>query len=409
MFATPSPLPLLVAFALGLSLPGQGEEAQGGTPRVLLERLDGTTEEVELTSFRLSDPRDRGAFWVRPVGFPQLADSEAEPSGPAIRIRLAGGDEVLGRVAGGAGEDLTLELLGGVRFPVGISKMEILVLPDHVPADRLVPMQAPDEGDRLYRRIGDKLDAIDGTVEEFDDEGIRFDSLLGSRLFPWAEIAALFIEVLEEPGDEPLAEGTPVVLDLADGGRLRASLLGIEGRACRLVAAGSTIRLDLAHVSEISVDDGSFAFLSDVAPEREEGKGVPFGDELGMSWPHHLDASVTGAPLSTGGREWRRGIGMHAPTRVTWTVPDGFQTLRGALGIDDSALVNPEPARGSVVFRVLLDGEEAWSSPVVRGGDGALPMPAVPLGDATELTLEVDPAGDFRGDRANWLRVVLVR
>ena len=62
-----------------------------------------------------------------------------------------------------------------------------------------------------------------------------------------------------------------------------------------------------------------------------------------------------------------------------------------------------------MVFRVLLDGEPAWESPVVRGGDRPVVLPDIELGTASELTLEADMAGDFRGDRANWLRMLLVR
>jgi len=36
-------------------------------------------------------------------------------------------------------------------------------------------------------------------------------------------------------------------------------------------------------------------------------------------------------------------------------------------------------------------------------------IPTIELGTARELTLEADMAGDFRGDRANWLRMMLIR
>ena len=110
-----------------------------------------------------------------------------------------------------------------------------------------------------------------------------------------------------------------------------------------------------------------------------------------------------------GGRTWRRGIGTHAPTRVTWQLDGSFRRLRGTVGIDASSLRNPEEARGSVVFRVWVDGKPAWESGLVRGEDGALAMPVIDVEGATVLALEADMAGDFRGDRADWVRVVLVR
>ncbi len=69
----------------------------------------------------------------------------------------------------------------------------------------------------------------------------------------------------------------------------------------------------------------------------------------------------------------------------------------------------PLPARGSVRFRVLVDGTERWSSPVLRGGDPPLDLPPIDLAGAEELELVVDDAGDgFAGDRADWLGLYLV-
>jgi hypothetical protein len=100
---------------------------------------------------------------------------------------------------------------------------------------------------------------------------------------------------------------------------------------------------------------------------------------------------------------------MHAPSRLVFALEPGWRTLRGAVGVDDGTRVHPPAARGSVVFRVLADGEPLWTSPLVRGGDPPLPFPALALDGARELALEADPAGDFAGDRANWLELVLVR
>jgi hypothetical protein len=83
--------------------------------------------------------------------------------------------------------------------------------------------------------------------------------------------------------------------------------------------------------------------------------------------------------------------------------------LRGRLAIDDCTAINAVGARGCVVFGVLADGERLWESPLVRGGDAPIAFPPLDLAGKHELVLEVDPAGDFAGDRANWLDLVLVR
>ena len=67
-------------------------------------------------------------------------------------------------------------------------------------------------------------------------------------------------------------------------------------------------------------------------------------------------------------------------------------------------------AGGTVRFRVHVDGEMRWESPVVSAGDPPLRPPAISLVGARELVLEVDPTEDlFVADRADWLRPLLVK
>jgi hypothetical protein len=76
------------------------------------------------------------------------------------------------------------------------------------------------------------------------------------------------------------------------------------------------------------------------------------------------------------------------------------------VAIDDEVLALP--SKGSVVFRVLVDGELSYESESLTGGLGALTVPVVSLKGATRLSLEVEMAADLHvADRADWLRPVL--
>jgi hypothetical protein len=68
------------------------------------------------------------------------------------------------------------------------------------------------------------------------------------------------------------------------------------------------------------------------------------------------------------------------------------------VGIDDST-----GRRGSVIFRVLVDGQERFTSPILRGGDAPVPV-SVDVRGAKKLELIVDYAdrGDVL-DHADWL------
>ena len=52
----------------------------------------------------------------------------------------------------------------------------------------------------------------------------------------------------------------------------------------------------------------------------DAGNSSPFGDELGFVWPMRVDRNCRGGLLSVGGVVFDRGLGVHAPSRLTWDV-----------------------------------------------------------------------------------------
>jgi len=73
------------------------------------------------------------------------------------------------------------------------------------------------------------------------------------------------------------------------------------------------------------------------------------------------------------------------------------------LGVDDST-----GGRGSVRFRVLVDGQEKFASPILCGGQPPVPG-RVDLQGAKRLELVVDYADRAdQLDRANWLDARLI-
>ena len=206
-----------------------------------------------------------------------------------------------------------------------------------------------------------------------------------------------------------------MAVDLVDGSRLRGRMEQLSARGLSLTVGRDTqVSLPLTALAEIARNDGTIAFLSDLQAASEVGRGNPFeseaaGDELfGMVWPYRPDRAVTGGPLRAGGRTWWRGIGCHAPTRLTWELDGSWRQLRGAVAVDDS--VKLEPAEGSVVFSILLDGEAVWTSQRLSSGQAPLPFPPLDLTGKRELVLVADMSDQLnQGDRADWLRMMLVR
>ncbi len=109
------------------------------------------------------------------------------------------------------------------------------------------------------------------------------------------------------------------------------------------------------------------------------------------------DRSITGKPLTIGGRTFGKGVGTHADS-VLWVELHGRATRFTAhVGVDDGA-----GERGSVRFYVYVDDEPLFESPLMKGGDEAVAVD-VDLTGRRKLVLIAASAGDgIDFDHADW-------
>jgi len=110
-----------------------------------------------------------------------------------------------------------------------------------------------------------------------------------------------------------------------------------------------------------------------------------------------IDQSVSGGPLSIGGRKFAHGVGTHAVGEFALDLHGTARRFRAWVGVDDAA----QPP-GSVTFQVLGDGKVLWESGVMRAGAPAQEV-NVDLHGVQRLMLRVGDAGDGNGmDHADW-------
>ena len=108
--------------------------------------------------------------------------------------------------------------------------------------------------------------------------------------------------------------------------------------------------------------------------------------------------SITGSALSIGGKHFDHGIGTHAEGAMALIIGGKAERFSAWVGVDDSA----GRGRGTVVFKVLADGREVWSSGTMRGGEVARQV-EVELAGVWLLSLVSEDAGDgFEFDHADW-------
>ncbi len=125
---------------------------------------------------------------------------------------------------------------------------------------------------------------------------------------------------------------------------------------------------------------------------------IVLGETRGAVWQR------TG--LSIGGTVYAHGVTVHPRSSVAIRLNRPCTRYEAAVGVDDltrGSDVVPFPLRPRVRFSVWGgDGSRLWESPVMRGGDAAVPMGVSVDGQET-IRLVVEPVGRFGGAApADW-------
>ncbi|MEN6644027.1 MAG: NPCBM/NEW2 domain-containing protein [Armatimonadia bacterium] len=122
---------------------------------------------------------------------------------------------------------------------------------------------------------------------------------------------------------------------------------------------------------------------------------------------YHENSSFYGRQMTINGKEYARGIGTHAPSKITYDLEGlGFTRFRGVVGVDQETAEEPG---GSCEFVLIGDGNEIFNSGVVRKVDVGVTVD-VDVRGITELQLVVTDADDGDTcDHADWADARLLR
>lgn len=139
------------------------------------------------------------------------------------------------------------------------------------------------------------------------------------------------------------------------------------------------------------ISPGSARLGKFVVAEAVQGWGKP-----------QLNLSVTGNPLSIGGRTYASGLGTHAVSRIGITFEPRFKVFSGRCGVDDWV-----GAGGSVIFKIEGDGKTLFTSPLMKGGVPAAGFAVSVQGLSGLILLVESGGGGINGDHADWVNLEL--
>ncbi len=248
----------------------------------------------------------------------------------------------------------------------------------------------PDHGDQYYFYV--ELTATDGgqsnsTSVEIHPETV--DVTLNST--PSGLEVNLAGEQVAGPLTRPIVVGSVITVSVpSPQGAYTFESWSDGGARVHTVEVGAT---DLTLTATFAGDEPEDAiYLSDLTPAAATNHWGPV--ELDQS--NGEQGAGDGGPLTIDGVVYPKGLGVHAPSTVTYEI-DTCSMFRASIGLDDEVGDN-----GTVVFEVLGDGGLLYQSPVILGADAPLDI-AVDIDGVTTLMLRVTDAGDnVYWDHADW-------
>lgn len=366
--------------------------------------VDGEPFQARLTSVDA-----QGRIGLDVVGKPRtLAAADLVSWGQPAELRkgpivlLADGGVLPAAVLAVDKTDLSVDStrLGMLKLPLDSLAGIVFRPPPHAAElDALLDRVAREQGqtDRLILDNGDELTGLI-EAESLGSSTLKIKGNLGPVPVAVRRVVALvFNPALRQ---QAAGQASAAWIGLSDGARLLAARWQLEGESMAWTTpSAAKFKAEAKELVFFMPPTGRVVYLSDIRPE--EYRFLPY---LETKWPYKTDRNVTGGQLRCGGRLYLKGLGVHSAARLSYGLDAPWRRFQAEVGIDDST-----GGRGSVGFRVFVDGKQKYASPPVRGN---MPPQAVTIDllGAKRLDLVVDygEAGDVL-DHADWLNARLVK
>lgn len=402
----------VAALALGLMLAAAASRAADDAPTVTGpvfealpiegEPVSGRIEAIEADRITIAPaegpPRDFPLTELVRVRREVPPNKGAEEG----RILFPDGDRLARTIIIGA-NDTTIRAqsraLGGLTIPLDAALGLIL--------------QAPmtDEGlDRLQRQLRTEArtsevarlangDRVEGSFAGLDDRFVRLQGQ-GEKPLEFDREGVEAIGMDPALVSYPRPEGPYLEATLTDGTRLGLTGARLEkGILAATARFGADLRIPIDDVARLAPRTSAIDYLAERPIDAETY--VPYFDS---NRPVQLDANIEGRPFLLDGRTYDRGLGTESRTLLAYKLKPDDRRFQALVGVDDRA-----GPLGSVVFRVLVDGQERFASPALTFRD---PPEAVDVDlEGAKLLILITEFGD-RGDArdlADWVEARIIR
>ncbi|MBD0405191.1 NPCBM/NEW2 domain-containing protein [Flammeovirga sp. EKP202] len=118
--------------------------------------------------------------------------------------------------------------------------------------------------------------------------------------------------------------------------------------------------------------------------------------ETDSYWRVNDNKTVDGKELILQGKTYERGLGLHAPSKISWKIEEGYEHFYVTPAASESH-------NGYLQMKILLDGKEVFNTGEIKSQMQEVKPFDIKVKGAKTLTLIVNELGSKGGDHANWL------
>jgi len=283
----------------------------------------------------------------------------------------------------------TNSLLGRTQVPMGSVVAVYMPAPTETAGDVLrrcakLKVAATTQDTLVVSKDG-RLMNVRGVLKEIAPVGGSSESKISFR---WQDtdrtISAASVRAIvlaKAPPGKAVVAGT---LTARDGTRVAFTSLTLKARTFTVetVSAGAK-SMARKTVASIRFIPAGATDLSALTPSDIKEYGF-----FDRTFPHKINASVSGGPLSLAGRTYRAGLGLHSFCEITYAVDGKYSRFVTVAGIDDAV----RPA-GNAELVILGDGKVLGKAVHLTGKDEAKTI-RVDIAGVKSLTIRVGFGAD---------------
>jgi hypothetical protein len=355
-----------------------------------------TTADFKRQPVNLKSLDDAGAHVIpaaggQPTTIPYEALLQLDRGGASVQqvrgayaLHLASGDRVGGDPVSIANDQITWRSPAAGELSIPLSSLRAITRGQDAAAPPKSDPNATEDvvllsnGDTV-KGIVTGLDAGKLTVKQSSGDALPVDLA--------AAKAVLFAAAKTEQ-----VSGRAFRVQLSDGSVVTAPKVRLtDSRVDLDLGQGKPRPVDLAQVTLIEQLNGPVSWLSARTPAE-----TVYHPMFDVSFPPQMDRNYRGDKIKFAGREYARGIGVHAYCKLTYALDGSFKAFRTQYALSDDAL------KGRVTVRILLDDKVVHEAKDVPPGKLS-PVVFLDLGSAKTISLEAHPGGDpTTDDRTQW-------